>query len=63
MGVQFLDIIAPDLKPINSIKGELIVEYNFVKSEQIILNDDYYSNIKKYASKVIQKYSHFKKIK
>lgn len=63
MGVQFPDLSAPDLNLINSIKGELVVEYNFVKSEQINLNVDYYSNIKKHAVKIIQKYSHFKKDK
>ena len=61
MGVQFPDIAAPNIMISNSTRGELIVEYNFVKSEKIITDDDYYSRIRKYASKVIQKYTHRKK--
>lgn len=63
MSVKFPDIIAPDLKASNSIKGDLFVEYNFVKSEQITLNYDYYSNLRRYAVKTIQRYTHFKKEK
>lgn len=47
MGVQFPDIEEPNLMASNSDHGELIVEYNFVKSEKVIINDDYYSRIRK----------------
>lgn len=61
MGVQFPDIEEPNLMVSNANHGELIVEYNFVKSEKVKINDDYYSRIRKYASKMIQKYTHRKK--
>ena len=61
MAVEFPDIAAPNIMVCNSTRGELIVEYNYAKSEKVITDDDYYSRIRKYASKVIQKYTHHKK--
>lgn len=60
MGGQFLDIQAPTLMARNVTNEELIVEFNFEKSEKIITNEDYYSRIRKYAAKIIQKYTHCK---
>ena len=58
MGAEFPNIQAPNLMVRNVTNGELIVEYNFEKSEDVLTNDDYYSRIRKYASKIIQKYTH-----
>ena len=53
-GVQFHDIEAPNLMVSSATQCELIVEYNFLKLEKIIIDDDDYFLIRKYTSKMIQ---------
>ena len=51
-GVQFHDIEAPNLMFSSATQSELIVEYNFVKSEKIIIDDDDFTKFIKNDSKI-----------
>lgn len=61
MGATFPEIDPPELNIINSSGGEFIIEYNYIKSEKVELNDDYFAKIKKYACKIIKRYSYHQK--
>lgn len=58
LGASFPEIEVQDLDMNNSTKGELIIEHNYVKSEKVELNNDYFANIRKYAYKIIKRYTH-----
>ncbi|KAK8897476.1 hypothetical protein M9Y10_015429 [Tritrichomonas musculus] len=58
LGASFPEIEVQNLDMNNSTKGELVIEYNYVESNNVELNNDYSAKIRKYAYKIIKRYSY-----
>ena len=58
LGASFPEIEVQNLDMNNSTKGELIIEYNYVESNNVELNNDYFAKTRKYAYKIIKRYSY-----
>lgn len=60
LGMQFPKIEPPQINLENITKGELFIEFNFVQSQSVLISNDYYNSIRKYVTKIIKRFTHYK---
>lgn len=53
--------IEPQINMENATKGELFIEFNFIQSQVVPISDNFYTSIRKYVTKIVKRYSHYKK--